>query len=233
MSIKNIRKNYLKEIIATILTKFGWRLLLSLSAACGFLLFFGWLAEEVFEGDTGIFDESIRNYIHQFSGPLATSVMIFFSFLGSPLFLIFSGIIIIAAFWYVKDKRAIALLLITMAGEIILEFGLKQFFERARPDVFFNYPLPSSFSFPSGHAFGALCFYGILAWLITQKLSRTIIKIIIWVTSIMLILMIGFSRLYLGVHYPSDVIAGYAAGLFWVGVVALTDAQLHHQLHKD
>jgi membrane-associated phospholipid phosphatase len=229
MSTKNIKNHYLKEIITTIFNKFGWRILLSLSAACGFLLFFGWLTEEVFEGDTRIFDESVRNYIHQFSWPQLVSFMIFFSFLGSPLFLIFLGTIIIAAFWYFKDKRAIVLLLITMAGEIILEFGLKQFFGRARPDVFFDYPLPSSFSFPSGHAFGSLCFYGILAWLITQKPSGKITKITIWATSATLILLIGFSRLYLGVHYPSDVLAGYSVGLFWVGVVALSDGQRQHK----
>lgn len=226
MEIKNQKNRSLPRIFAEIVKRFGRRLIASVVVAAGFLLFFGWLAEEVFEGDTRIFDETIRNFVHEFSSPFVTLLMIFFSLLGSPLFLVVLGIMTAAAFSYFKDKRSIVLFLITMAGEIVLEFALKLYFGRVRPAAFFDYPLPASYSFPSGHAFGSLCFYGILAWLVTRKLKSYSAKIMLFISSALLILLIGFSRIYLGVHYPSDVLAGYAAGLFWVGVVALTDAHL-------
>jgi hypothetical protein len=79
-------KNPLVEIIGRIGKKFGGRLIVGLGVAVGFLLFFGWLAEEVFEGETKIFDESIRNFFHGFAAPPVTALMKFFSFVGSPLF---------------------------------------------------------------------------------------------------------------------------------------------------
>ena len=158
-------------IFTRIISRFGGRMLISLILAAGFLLFFGWLADEVFEGDTKMFDESIRNFVHELASPAVTSLMIFLSFLGSPLFLLILGIIITAAFLYFNHKRAMVLFLITMAGEIVLEFALKQYFGRVRPATFFDYPLPLSYSFPSGHAFGALCFYGIVTWLGAEKWS--------------------------------------------------------------
>lgn len=219
--------------LAAIGKRFGVQMLAGLSFACAFLLFFGWLAEEVFEGDTKIFDETVRNFTHGYSSPAVTSLMIFFSFLGSPLFLIVLGILIVAAFSYLKHRRAVILFLFTMVGEICLDFSLKTYFGRFRPEAFFDYPLPLSYSFPSGHAFGSLCFYGIAAWLTAERMENKRTKIIIGIFSSLLILLIGFSRIYLGVHYPSDVIAGFAAGLFWIGVIALTDGHLRRQDDKS
>lgn len=73
------------------------------------LLFFGWLAEEVFEGETKVFDESIRNYVYGFAAPPLTALMKFFSFVGSPLFLVILGAIVVAIFLYLKRKRAVVL----------------------------------------------------------------------------------------------------------------------------
>ena len=219
----------LTEFIGRVAKLFGWRLIVGLLIAAGFLLFFGWLAEEVFEGETKIFDEAVRNFVHGFAAPPLTALMKFFSFLGSPLFLVILGVVVVAVFLYLKYKRAVALFLITMLGEIALDPALKTYFGRARPAAFFDYPIPLSFSFPSGHAFGSLCFYGILAWLIIARTANKKIRMAIAAAAFTLIFFIGLSRIYLGVHYPSDVLAGYAAGSFWVGVVALTDARLRRK----
>jgi len=92
---------------------------------------------------------------------------------------------------------------------------LKHLFERARPEAF-QIVAESGFSFPSGHAMVSLCFYGIVAFLIVRKRSLQW-RIAGAVVATLLIVGIGVSRIYLGVHYPSDVVAGYAAGATWLG----------------
>lgn len=221
------------EIVGRIVKSFGGRLLVGLGVAVGFLFFFGWLAEEVFEGETKNFDESVRNFVHGFAAPPLTTAMKFFTYLGSPLSLTILGVIVIAAFFYLKHKRAVALFLITMAGEIALDLAFKMFFGRVRPEPFFDFPLPASYGFPSGHAFGSLCFFGILAWLTTARTQNKIAKAAIWSAAVIIIFLIGLSRVYLGVHYPSDVLAGYAAGLFWVVIVALADSRLRRNSAAD
>jgi len=103
---------------------------------------------------------------------------------------------------------------------------LKVSFARARPIPFFDTLLPDSYSFPSGHALYAACFYGVLAWLVAARIRDRSLKILIWVLAVMIALLIGLSRIYLGVHYPSDVIAGYAAAIVWVLTVIWADLLL-------
>jgi len=211
------------EILRSVLKSLGWRLAAGLLSAVGAMVFFGWLASEVFEGETRAFDDTVRNAVHQTTSLLITATMIFFTYLGSvwgitALFVFASAILI-----YLHHKRATIILWIMMAGEVILEITLKNSFQRPRPAPFFDFPLPSSYGFPSGHAFASLCFFGVTAWLITRRTKNRGLKIFVWLTAIFLILIIGLSRIYLGVHYPSDVIAGYAAGLIWLVTVIFGD----------
>jgi len=201
----------------------GWRLLLGLSTAIFSLAIFVWLADEVFEGETKNFDEAIRASIHQFASPALTEIMKIFSLLGSVAFLAALGACVSIILILLRWKRAVVLFLITMVGEILIELAMKSLFHRARPEPFFNYPLPSSFSFPSGHALGSFCFYGILAWLVAARLQNRALKIVIWTSAILLVALIGISRIYLGVHYPSDVAAGYLTALIWTISVAAGD----------
>lgn len=198
----------------------GMHILISAFFMVALPLFFFWLAEEVFEGDLRSFDASIRNFVHSLATPQLTLVARLFSFLGSPLFLTILGICVVC-FLFAKNRRVLAALFaVTMAGEILMSAVLKAWFVRVRPDPFFGYALPASYSFPSGHAFGSFCFYGILAWLaIRAEPSRLSTKAAVVTFTLLLIFSIGLSRIYLGVHYPSDVLAGFAAGLAWIGVV--------------
>ncbi len=202
---------------------FGGRLLIGLIIAVSGLLFFLWLASEVFEGETKNFDDTIRQAIHQTATPWLTSLMIILSFVGSVKFLTGLSFLILIIFLRLKWKRATVLFLITMGGEIILDITLKAFFQRARPVAFFDYPLPVSSSFPSGHALGSFCFYGILAWLLTVRLQNLRLKFLAWIFAALLVFFIGVSRIYLGVHYPSDVCAGFTAAFVWTSTVAFSD----------
>ena len=190
--------------------------------AAAALFIFGWLAEEMLEGDTQRFDTFVRAAIHQHSTPGLTRLMMGFSFLGSVATVSVLCLVILSAFLYFRQARLAAVLGITMIGMAALDFLLKLAFHRPRPVAFFG-SAPSSYSFPSGHAFGALCFYGVLAAISAARAPGKAAKSFIWTGAVLLIGMIGLSRIYLGVHYPSDVIAGYCAGAVWATAVGLLD----------
>jgi membrane-associated phospholipid phosphatase len=216
-------KANLKKACVRLQALVGSILFLGLITASGALLFFAWLAEEVIEGDTQEFDEAARLIVHKSASEPLTAFMNFATFLGSTLFLsiIFGCVFII--FKRCKWNRAAILLTTTMTGAVILNFVLKVSFARPRPTPFFDTTLPASYSFPSGHAIFAVCFYGTLAWLVSSRMQNKSLKILIWIISVLLVLLIGVSRVYLSVHYLSDIMAGYAASIVWVLTVISVD----------
>lgn len=207
----------------------GSILLLGLAIAAGALFFFAWLANEVLEGDTETFDRVVRDFAQKFAGETITALMNFVTIFGSTLFLSIIFLFIVIIFIRQKWIRAAALLTTTMAGAIILNFVLKTSFARTRPLPFFETPLPDSYSFPSGHALFAACFYGALAWLFAARTTNRALQTGTCSAALLLIFLIGLSRIYLGVHYPSDVIAGFAAAVVWVSTVILADSFLIKQ----
>jgi undecaprenyl-diphosphatase len=104
---------------------------------------------------------------------------------------------------------------VTAGGGALLNTGLKSVFHRARPTFASEFPV-SSWSFPSGHAMDSLIGYGLLAYWLGERFPHR--RFIIRYAAAALILLIGFARIYLGVHYLSDVIAGFAAGTLWLTV---------------
>lgn len=203
----------------------GAFLIASLAVAAGALLLFGWLAEEVIRGDTNQFDATVRGAVHNHATPLLTSIMQDFSFLGSVTWVLIFCLLVVGACFYFKRPRIAAFLAITMTGVSALDYVLKLSFHRPRPVAFFGVA-PSSYSFPSGHALGSLCLYGILASVLSDRMRSRKQKLFVWLAAAFLVAMIGLSRIYLGVHYPSDVIAGYLAGAVWVTAVTVVDKLL-------
>jgi undecaprenyl-diphosphatase len=152
--------------------------------------------------------------------------MRFITMLGSTLFLSLLCISVFVIFIIKNWKRAAVLLMTAAAGAVILNFVLKVSFGRTRPVPFFDTPLPDSYGFPSGHALYAACCYGVLAWLVASRIQNKSLRILIWSFAVLLAFLIGLSRIYLGVHYPSDVIAGFVAGIVWTLTIVLTDFTL-------
>ncbi len=208
--------------------KIGFLLLGAILVAAAALLFFGWLAEEVLEADTQRFDTFLRTAIHRLASLPMTSIMEAISLLGSVGVLVVLSLLAISLFYYFHRPRAATLLAITMAGVAPLDLVLKHGFHRVRPLAFFG-TSPSSYSFPSGHALGSLCFYGALAAILSARIAGRRARLCIWTIAVLLVGMIGFSRVYLGVHYPSDVIAGYCAAIVWAGAVGFLDRILRRQ----
>jgi membrane-associated phospholipid phosphatase len=203
-----------------------------MAAAIGSLLFFAWLSDEVLDGETRHFDEVTRNAVHQFASPLLTATMRGISFVGSTLFLTLATIALFAWFMWRRWRREAWLFGITMLGASILNTTLKLTFRRPRPLPFFNLLAPESYSFPSGHSLASFCFFGALATILTARINNPRINLLTWICSAVLVLLIGLSRIYLGVHYTTDVLAGFAAALIWIAVIRFLEMQLIRRKNK-
>ena len=201
-------------------------LLLGLATAILTLIFFGWLAEEALEGDARAFDEATRAAVHQLASPLMTAIMRGLSFVGSTIALAVGTIFVVIRFVMRKWTREARLFAITMIGAGLLNVTLKLTFKRPRPVPFFNLSAPETYSFPSGHALTSAVFFGALAAILTARVRSRRVRTAIWIVSTVMFLLIGLSRIYLGVHYTTDVIAGFAAALIWILVVRFVEMGL-------
>jgi undecaprenyl-diphosphatase len=200
-------------------------LVASLVAAVGALVLFAWLAEEMSRGATASFDNRVRMWVHGLASPSVTTVTRCITELGSPG--LFAAFVVALLVFLIKGwNRGAMWLVLSMAGATVLELALKHAFHRARPVAFFGVA-PHSYSFPSGHSLFSFCFYGTLAGLINARVRSWWLRVVVWVAAALMVFAIGLSRIYLGVHYPSDVLAGYLAALMWVSALVIAD-----RLHK-
>ena len=207
-------------------------LIIGLLAAAAALALFSWLGEEVLEGEVFSFDVLIREMIPSLASPRLTGVMLAASLYGGPRVLVPIGLGVALVFLFKGWTRGALLVVVTLAGAGLLNWLLKLSFARERPEALFEYPLPGSPSFPSGHSLYAASIFGGLAALLAPRLRHRALRIAVWSGGTILILLIGFSRVYLGVHYPSDVVAGYSVGVIWVAAVALGDRVARHRRRR-
>ncbi len=178
------------------------------------LWLFAYIAEEVFEHETQGFDASVLLSIRSLHQSWLDPIMVFVTNVGDPrvLLVICVGLSVILV---LRHHRAEAMTIaIAGFGALGLNFVLKNLFERARPELWSRIVDVTNYSFPSGHAMLSMVMYGLLGYLLATQFDRW--RVVIATISTLLILLIGFSRLYLGVHWFTDVIGGYAAGLVWL-----------------
>ncbi|GHA77110.1 phosphatase PAP2 family protein [Pontibacter akesuensis] len=183
---------------------------------------FLYIGAELLQGDTLGFDEAAFDFAASLGSPAMDSFIKFITFFASQQFLIPAGLILIAYFLFVRKHRWYSLKVPVVAlGSISLNLILKYFFDRERPME----PLvkASGLSFPSGHSMMAASFYGLIIYLVWQNVESKALKYTLTVLLLTFAFLIGFSRIYLRVHYATDVVAGFAAGFLWViiGIGAL------------
>lgn len=183
------------------------------------LVLFVLLSLSVVAGNAAPFDALLRERLHQFATPGLTVAFAAITHLGSVLAVSVITLAGIAAFGLAGQHAPARWLGWTMAGSALLENSLKYGFQRARPEPFFGLDVPASFSFPSGHALFSTCLFGALALAFACRTRSRPLRLAIWAGTAGLVAAIGLSRIYLGVHYPSDVAGGWLAGLFCLACV--------------
>jgi membrane-associated phospholipid phosphatase len=196
----------------------GLQLLIGLAVLLVAIWAFVYVAEDVMTNDPIVqFDTTVANAVHANATPALTQLMLTISVAGSEFPLV--ATIILALYWLWR-RRGYHLLLLVLAvgGSQLVNALLKLLFQRARPS--FSDPLTSAvgFSFPSGHAMGAMVFYGLFAYWLVRDAKTAVRRVVILLFFLIAVGLIGLSRIYLGAHYPSDVFAGYSAGLAWLAL---------------
>ncbi len=187
------------------------------------------LASEVRENDTSQFDDAVLRSIHSVSSPLLDRFIPVLTDFGGFIGITAATMVLLGLFVYKKEYYRGLHIALCMVGALALNLILKSVFERARPDLWDKLVHESSYSFPSGHAMmsAALGFALIIAlWDSRWRWWA------VWFAAIFIPL-IGFTRLYLGVHYPTDILAGWLVSGAWVMTVTLLlRSKLGHQVLK-
>ena len=180
------------------------------------------LASNVRSGSTQAFDESVIRWLAAHHTQSLDVVMVEITALGTGIVVMM--IVAVAALFLVLTghKYSAILLLASTFGGIVLNGVLKVGFDRPRPTIFVPGVHTTSSSFPSGHAMSAAIVYATVAYLAARLHKRRWARWLVMTGAFIIIALISFSRIYLGVHYPSDVLAGIIVGLAWAGFCMAT-----------
>jgi membrane-associated phospholipid phosphatase len=205
-------------------TPTGLTLTLGLIAAAALLWYVLELAFEVVTGSPTVgIDLRIINLVEILRTPQLDQVMYLITFVGSEqTIVVLTTVAVLVAVISGRPRYAVLLVLAVVAGTLFFEL-VKLLVARPRPLLEDARIVQGGFSFPSGHSTVAATFYGTVAYLVIRNLQQNRWKVLVGVATGLLVLAIGVSRIYLGVHYPSDVLAGWAAGAFWVVLVMVAE----------
>jgi len=174
------------------------------------------VARMVFLQHKEVIDSRAFGFFSRYVTDFNTEVMQFFTFLGTHNFLIPANIVLVSYFLFIRRHRwySIKIPVISLSS-VLLMYLLKFVFNRPRPLI----PLlqeAKGLSFPSGHALNSMAFYGLLIYLVSRNVANKTLRWVLFVCLGFTILMIGISRVYLRVHYASDVMAGFCVGFMWL-----------------
>ncbi|MEN8446814.1 MAG: phosphatase PAP2 family protein [Cyanobacteria bacterium J06555_13] len=187
------------------------------------------LSSAVLLEHTFAFDPTVLNAVNQLHSPPLDRMMLFFTWLGNPQWTVPLALAVFASLWFRTHQRQATIFALDCFGGAVLSTCLKIFFGKIRPALWESPIVETTFSYPSGHALGAVVLYGFLAYLLAIRLPGY--RGIIYIGAIALCLAIGFSRLYLGVHWPTDLIGGYIIGFLWTSLcINLLEAKRKHVL---
>ena len=185
-----------------------------LSALC--LWLFAEIADEVSEKETlTLIDSALVHALYEMATAQSTAIFRFISLFGSQIVFVLTLLVALLYFW----KRLwlyLGVWLIALIGGQALNLLLKALFARARPVFEVPLEIEHNYAFPSGHAMMSMIAYGMLAYFTILAVKNVRLRILIVFAAALVVVLIGISRMYLGVHFLSDVVGGYAAGGLWL-----------------
>lgn len=197
--------------VVTLLRKrLGWIVLLFVGVLLP-LWIFAELADEVHELEQFVFDDPILLKAHGYAGPGMDRCFVLVSQLGYEGVILIDVLIVLALLLYRRWREA-AFAAVAFIGSALLNLGAKQFFQRDRPTLWESVSPEDTYSFPSGHAMGSMTLAMVvilLAWPTRWRWPALLL-------AATFVLLVGYSRIYLGVHYPSDILGGWMAASIWV-----------------
>ncbi|WCK56460.1 phosphatase PAP2 family protein [Aneurinibacillus sp. Ricciae_BoGa-3] len=186
----------------------------SLSAVACFV----WMAVWISTKQITRFDNAIIALVQGYESPALTFIMKFFTFIGStPCVAVLAILVMVFLYKVLHHRMELIVFLVVVVGTPLLNVLLKSLFRRQRPTIH-RLIEQAGYSFPSGHSMEAFAFYGVLTFLLWRHIPTRPGRTLLLIFSALMILAIGVSRIYLGVHYPSDVLGGYFVSAFWLGL---------------
>jgi membrane-associated phospholipid phosphatase len=210
---------------AAFLRRYGLRLLLLFIGVLLPLWGFAELVEELREGEPFVFDEPILLFAHEMASAGFDRAFLLFSALGYEWGVVPVDIALVLVLALRKRAREGLFAGLALGGSALLNLATKQLFARERPSLWESISPEDTFSFPSGHAMGSMT----LAWVCLLLAWRTPWRWPVTIVAMLFTVIVGLSRVYLGVHYPSDILAGWTAASVWTVCCFL--AVFQHQRH--
>ena len=208
--------------------------LLSIELVIVFIIFFISIAflivviRRIFFENKYLFDQEAFDFLLPYVSDTRTSVIQFFTIFGSHNFLVPAYLLLFIYFYFIRKNKWYFIKFASIAiSNLLLMFGLKYLFNRPRPLIPLLKEVPG-LSFPSGHAFMSLTFFGLLIYVVYRDVKNKWLKWSLVVSLMLMIFFVGLTRVYLRVHYVSDVLAGYSFGFLSL-VIMLS---LLHQIEK-
>ena len=221
------------QALVAVIRHMGWFALSGLVGAVFLAKLFEELAEGVFRNTSVDLDKRFGLWLHSRANPALDKTFKFFTDIGGIFSVVLMTIVGFGVLVQRKHPHAAWLLTLATAGGVVLNQTLKIFFRRPRPALWVsNDAHLRTFSFPSGHATVSLCFCGWLSW-VGFKFIKNPLALTAWLlTMLIIVVMVGLSRIYRGVHYLTDVVGGYISGGFWLALL-LSGVSIYDRLRPQ
>lgn len=214
------KRDRIKRIILEQFALLSLELIVVITLSVFSILAFYKISSLLLDNEIAAFDESVYQYIRGLASPIMDKSMLWATFLGNRQFIVVFCLCLMIYYLFLRPHRWYSIKIPAVAiGSISANIILKEIYDRSRPTAF-QMIEASGLSFPSGHAMFNLSFYGLLIYIAHKEIQNRILRVASILFLSILILSIGLSRIYLGVHYASDVLAGFCAGFIWL-IIAL------------
>lgn len=188
------------------------------------------LAEDVANGEPlTITDARFSAWLHAHATPPLTAVMLVITNLHSTIGITLLTMIFAILLWRWRARSRILEFVATVYCGMLLNYWLKDIFQRARPHFNDYLAIATGFSFPSGHTMAATVFYGMLAATVIPRMQSKAHKFMMIMLAVVMAALVGFSRIYLGVHYLSDVVGAMVEGVGWLAICCTAFETLHRR----